>query len=124
MCLFMLPNIVRKDWVLLPFAVLLINWSHQCRIQMSATPSQSQTLQEKKLLFSDTENTILLLHLCFSLCKNKIRKDEKYPLVSWKLKTFFANLRDEKNSFINLIKRQSMFLTAEAVLDTYCTFGN
>jgi hypothetical protein len=42
-------------------------------------------------------------------------------LVSWKLKTFFANLRDEKNSFINLIKRQSVFLTAEAVLDTYCT---
>lgn len=56
-----------------------------------------------------------------TLCKNKIRKDEKYPLVSWKLKTFFANLRDEKNSFINLIKRQSVFLTAEAVLDTYCT---
>ncbi len=40
-------NLVRKDWVLLPFAVLLINWSHQCRMQMSATPSQSQTLQEK-----------------------------------------------------------------------------
>ena len=62
-------NIVRKDWVLLPFAVLLINKSHQCRMQMCATPSQSQTLQEKTLLFRDTENTILLLHLCFFVQK-------------------------------------------------------
>lgn len=63
-------NIVRKDCVLLPFAVLLINRSHQCRMQMCATPSQSQTLQEKKtLLFRDTENTILLLHLCFFVQK-------------------------------------------------------